>query len=245
LCHDDESLLSDLLVLELFPLLGHNKYILYLVHFHFHLREKEKEKRNIIMPSKGLPGFLRRSLRRDFDEADEADRQSFSNNLLNSSFGNKLSDAVVPDPGASNNNDTINNNGNGSGPLDTDNQEYPSNGDDDDDDDAQEEEDSNNNNEDYDQKISPPARLDSAMSSLESSSDHLDNGDNEGPSSMVRQYTYRETQFEKTITTDVVKMVELRNLSWNGVPVRNKEGMKSVRGGIGRMLYFFGDDVSY
>jgi hypothetical protein len=179
------------------------------------------------MSSKGLPGFLRRSLRRDFDEEDEADRQSASNNF-NSSLGNiKLSNVVVvPDPGSNNKTSHDGNgNNNGSGPLNNDNADYPSNGGD-----AAQEDDDLNHNEDYDHKISPPVRLDSGLSSLESSPDNNTNDiDNDisrlttlssSSSSIVRQFTYRETQFEKTISADVVKMVELRNLGWNGIPVR-------------------------
>jgi hypothetical protein len=179
------------------------------------------------MASKGLPGFLRRSLRRDFDEEDEEDRQSASNN--------KPSNVVVPDPGANNDRSSSNskhNHKNDSGPLDNNDSEeheheHPSNGKDD----AQEEEDSNNHEqEDYNHFKSPPVRLDSAdmsVSSLASSAD-LTSGDNNNelptlPASMDRQYSYRETQFEKTISADVVKMTELRNLSWNGVPVRNND----------------------
>ena len=170
------------------------------------------------MPSKGLPGFLRRSLRRDFEQEDEQERQSVSNHL-NSSLGNKLSNVVVPDPGA-NNDDTSNNdsnndigNGNDSGPLDHDNEESPSNGD-------------ALKMEDYDHKIAPLAALDSSMSTLASSPDNnLSDNDNGNESSTVPKYNYRETQFEKTISADVVKMIDLRNLSWNGVPVSNNQGI--------------------
>jgi hypothetical protein len=179
------------------------------------------------MSSKGLPGFLRRSLRRDFEEDDEEDRQQSVSKDLNQLSNSVV--VVVPDPGA-NNDDGHNNtdNGNDSGPLDYDkNQEYHDTGA------AQEEEEEDSNTEDYNHKNNSPLdRLDnnnnSAMSSLESSpdnssNDNIDNVDNIGNGNITHKEqrpSYRETQFEKTISADVVKMTELRNLSWNGIPVR-------------------------
>jgi hypothetical protein len=49
------------------------------------------------MASKGLTGFLRRSVRRDFDEEDEEERLSAPNSSLNSG---KPLQAVIPEQGS-------------------------------------------------------------------------------------------------------------------------------------------------
>ena len=49
--------------------------------------------------------------------------------------------------------------------------------------------------------------------------------DSSSPSNIMtmdRKYTYRESQFEKVIRANNVKISELRKLGWNGIPVRTK-----------------------
>jgi hypothetical protein len=202
------------------------------------------------MSGKGLPGFLRRSLRRNFEEENEDDRNSASgaNNAPS-----KPIQAIIPERGASKLPDT----------LEADEEEYDAlhNG-------------SNHvvqggegrtsseggmknvevhgkstNDGTTNTKsvfISPLVKFDgehSVASSIASSNNgnpsssedwRQDDSSSQQqhtvvPRSMERKYSYRETQFEKVISNDVVKMVELRKLSWNGIPVR--------------LTIFFGGDV--
>jgi hypothetical protein len=87
----------------------------------------------------------------------------------------------------------------------------------------------NANHTQYQQRSDSPL-LSSSMSSLGGSS----TTDNNNSFSHVPQPTrnterkvssYRETQFEKTISATVVQMAELRKLGWNGVPVRIDIGL--------------------
>ena len=59
----------------------------------------------------------------------------------------------------------------------------------------------------------------SDMSSITSSITINSEWKEQRPSS-ERRFGYREAQFEKIMSADVVKMVDLRKLGWNGIPVR-------------------------
>lgn len=183
------------------------------------------------MSGKGLPGFLRRSLRRNFEAEDEDDRYSASGA---SNAPSKPVPAIIPERGAAKLPDT----------LEADEEEYdaihhgshhvgggegstiPEGGF------------SNNdgNTSTKDVFISPLVKFDgehSVASSIASSNNGYPSSSENWrqdsssqqqnivvPRSMERKYSYREAQFEKVISNDVVKMVELRTLSWNGIPVR-------------------------
>ena len=209
------------------------------------------------MSGKGLPGFLRRSLRRNFEEEDEDERLSSSNDAYNqghhaapldppdnyvspsaiisvkngiaeipedsevftpSLTKHSCANTDVTDEGdigsvGSNlamNQRTGDNSTNDNGGITTENLPIPG----------------------------PPSRYASDQSGISSLGalstsgdgttatqlDHdnwIDSSEASLPPRgiMERKYSYRETQFEKIVSNDVVKMVELKKISWNGIPV--------------------------
>jgi len=79
--------------------------------------------------------------------------------------------------------------------------------------------------------LSPTSPLDHCQSSEVAQIDDMlhrltRSGSSEGRESefsqieKARAKTYRETQFEKTFTANVVSMNDLKTLAWNGIPVR-------------------------
>jgi hypothetical protein len=143
------------------------------------------------MASKGLPGFLRRSVRRDFDEEDEEERLSASNSSLNSG---KPLHAVIPEQAAGNEVLVDMDVANG----DSENDEPPT------------------------PAPTPYSATDgSSVSSLEASSPEELADPQPLPTPTDRKYSYRENQFKKIISADVVNMTELRKIAWNGIPVRS------------------------
>ena len=212
------------------------------------------------MSGKGLPGFLRRSLRRNFEEEDEDDRLSSSNDNFNqashassldppssSNFGSRnpskpsisgITDIpedaeVAPPPvvtGSSSDagaRETSGGGGSSSGGID----QYAS--------------DTNNDSgsltTDNLPLPGPPSRYASDQSGISSLGAASTSGDGTGAASssdddwiespsaslasrrgMDRKFSYRETQFEKIVSSDVVKMADLRKISWNGIPPQHR-----------------------
>jgi hypothetical protein len=188
------------------------------------------------MSGKGLPGFLRRSLRRNFEEEDEDDRNSTSGA---NTAPSKPVQAIIPERGAAKVPDTLeadeeeydtHHNGSnhvaqgGEGRTTTEgaakNGELQ----------GKSNNDGTTNTKDvvkFDGEHSVASSIASSNNGNPSSSEDWRQEDSSSqqqhsvvPRSMERKYSYRETQFEKVISHDVVKMVELRKLSWNGIPVR-------------------------
>ena len=164
------------------------------------------------MPSRGLPGFLRRSIRPSFDEEDE--------------------EAQLPDDGNNNNSDAgyDQDKDKSSKPNDTDQQEVG--------DSAFEDYGASLNlNDDGECGVegassssmigrTAPDRLDSNLSTTSSLSASNNLGeDTLRPSfgTENRKASYRETQFDKVMMqNNVVQMAELKKLSWNGIPPANR-----------------------
>jgi hypothetical protein len=169
------------------------------------------------MASKGLPGFLRRSRRSSFNDSDDEEEED-----LDASESN--------DPFQNNNNNSNNNS----------KQVAPS---------CEETTTSTTAEEQQQQQQQKPSTTSTAdettlypnnndswkldyeyeeqqrnTSDRQSSISTLGSGRGGGDENVMgptieRKYSYRESQFEKTITNDVIKMSELRKLGWNGIPV--------------------------
>ena len=165
--------------------------------------------------SRGLPGFLRRSLRRSFD-SDEEDP-----------FKLGLSSDDDDDYDLDDNTDSSSNNNkhNTDSQQQTKSQMATATDDPTDDNDASEDETSPNNEEGeggeeeitMQQQQQQPLEEGSVSSFSESGFDNL--VPVPVPPTLERRVSYRDSQFEKIVGTDVVKMSDLRKLGWNGIPV--------------------------
>jgi hypothetical protein len=151
------------------------------------------------MASKGLPGFLRRSRRSSFNDsedeeedldASESNDPSQNNNNNNKQETTTSATAEEQLQRSTTSETSLFHNNNDSWKLE---EEYE------------------------EQQRNPHTQLDrqSSISTLGSGR----GGDENVIPTIERRLSYRESQFEKTITNDVVKMSELRKLGWNGIPV--------------------------
>lgn len=160
--------------------------------------------------SKGLPGFLRRSLRRttDYDEEDETENADGIASTLERKFVSGYGTSADSVVHTTVDEDSMSALDEHSGIA----EQSP--------DGATVEESS----------VSATDRCDS-VSRVKNASNTSDNQTEKHSDSWVdvashaqsyesrpQNKTYRETQFEKVLTADVVNMVELRKLAWNGIP---------------------------
>ena len=174
------------------------------------------------MTSRGLPGFLRRTRRSDFEESDdeidddlnggESDREDPSNRGTNgTSKTNNHENGNHPDATAATN---VVDTSSSSSPLD------PLN---DDNDDSQKSS-SRSSQEHENQQSQPQSQSSDDVSTLGASgiTQQMDSFHSlSSRTSDRRVSTYRETQFTKVLSAPVVKLPELRKLGWNGIPVRH------------------------
>jgi TBC1 domain family member 2 len=163
----------------------------------------------------GLPGFLRRSLRLEYDEEDETEgspnEEDDSSLVEDERSSDTASEAEVPDPSAEHGNDhvyqaaAISNNKNNSNTRTMANQSLEQTA-----------------------TLTNSSERDETNNSLDLSSNSathqskLTESWQEIPSaqqeSQLQIKTYRENQFEKVLNADVINMAELRKLAWNGIP---------------------------
>mmetsp|Transcript_6298 Transcript_6298/g.9003 ORF Transcript_6298/g.9003 Transcript_6298/m.9003 type:complete len:483 (-) Transcript_6298:123-1571(-) len=160
---------------------------------------------------RGLPGFLRRSVRTYEEEEDVSPPESQEipeTQQQQQQQGDQVeekspSSTQVEGENSSNDHDETNT---VSTTTTTDN----NNNDNDDDDNADDH--NNNMEEEEDESVVPPLP----------SADKTTSSTTVPKAKFERQVSYKETQFDKVMTADVVSMSELRKLAWNGTPSKHR-----------------------
>lgn len=176
--------------------------------------------------ARGLPGFLRRSLRLDSDDDDEDDHD-------NSNGGNEAMEAPTESTSNDNSSRTAYQNENGKDHVLPTITEAPQN--------MQREISESSNplppteKQDSDVPVTDATALHDIHDNDEQRADDVCEEDEEDvwneeeefrsviaspPPPIQKKPSYRETQFDKVLGADVVHLTELRKLGWNGIPVR-------------------------
>ena len=70
---------------------------------------------------------------------------------------------------------------------------------------------------------------DSSISTLGASTNTMQASFSASKPRLDRKMSYRESQFSKILGDDLVKLSDLRKLSWNGIPVRSQDGPESLQ----------------
>lgn len=174
------------------------------------------------MPSRGLPGFLRRTRRSDFDESDDdIEDDSAADNPQRQ---NGESVVAVASSVTSTKNDDVSLRGierelEAKAAISTDGEPYRIN--------------SSATLDSYQGGGSGDGSTADDISALGASTAHFDSFSDASQSNLSssKRMSYRESQFSKILSAPVVKLPELRKLAWNGITVRllSPSGVRKLR----------------